>query len=90
MYSANLSKKDATNQKIIEEQHKKATSVANKNLKVRNICASQSQVRTNQWTVSNSNSKAAELLQKGCSSLDHPDLHNFRDYKAKGSIYLRR
>jgi len=90
MYSANLSKKDATNQKIVEGQQKKATSIANKNLKVRNTCASQSQTRTDQWLTSSLNSKAAEVLQKGCSSLDHPDLHNFRDYKAKGSIYLRR
>ncbi len=51
---------------------------------------SQSNIRTTQWIGENVNSKAATVLQQGCSSLAHPDLYQFRDYSPSGSIYLRR
>eukprot|EP00826_Nyctotherus_ovalis_P002679 TRINITY_DN10540_c0_g2_i1.p1 TRINITY_DN10540_c0_g2~~TRINITY_DN10540_c0_g2_i1.p1 ORF type:complete len:415 (-),score=92.83 TRINITY_DN10540_c0_g2_i1:73-1317(-) len=90
MYSAYSNKKNAAQEKLADAQHKKILNIANKHLKARNSCASQSQIRMSQWMNSNLNSKAAELLRKGCSSLNHPDLHNFRDYNAKASIYLRK
>ena len=88
MYNGFTSKKSETAQRLNALWKKKFERTPER--KSSNVYASQSLLRSAKWVNQYANSKLAETLQKGCSSLCNASNHQFRDYTTDGSIYLRR
>ena len=90
MHNSFKGKKEESESRTASTQHKKYIFNTKKALKTRDTCATQSEARITQWISEKLKTNATDLMQNGCSSLKHPDLHEFRDYKIPGTMYLRK
>lgn len=90
MYNNYLQKKK-TSMQGLTTIWKKQMEKKNKFYKVKSDnMASKSACRTAQWIHESVNTNTAKVMDAGCSSLAHPDTSEFRDFREKGSIYLRK
>ncbi len=87
MYNAYLCKKGKALRPGWKNRFERTSSLQNNKNKGLTL---QSHVRTAQWITENQKAKAAAIVQNGCSSLAHPDLHQFREFTPVGNVYLRR
>ena len=89
MYNS-FSKKKYDKMQIMAKSTKQKIDSISSTQKKRDVCAVQSRIRVTHWTTNNYNSNAARLIQKGCSSVKHPNFYEFRDCPEKGQIYIRQ